>query len=364
MKSSAAVIFSLSLIVSTAAHGWVGTLTIGSKSYKGNQPAEQVPNGAPSVVRQIANNLPVKDTTSPDLTCGRNAQRGALVASAAAGDTVLLDWATESGNWFHDVGPMMAYLANCGAESCADFDTGEARWFKIAEQGLEEDGSWAQAKLDDGSPARVTLPADLKAGNYLLRYEIVALHTAQSVGGAEFYPSCSQLKVTGNGSGAPKESELVSLPGAYKKSDRGILVDVYNMGGGAYQFPGPPVAAFVKGSSSSSPSSPSFTSISPSTTKNPSSTKTCKNKGKRSGSGDAPLGAFVLGPSEKAETYGHRTSFASAFITTPEIDFSTTVSLRFRPNAPTFQPRALSFLCSPISSRTDQASASRIRISL
>jgi hypothetical protein len=46
------------------------------------------------------------------------------------------------------------------------------------------------------------------------------------VGGAEFYPSCSQLKVTGNGSGAPKESELVSLPGAYKKSDRGILVDV------------------------------------------------------------------------------------------------------------------------------------------
>jgi hypothetical protein len=173
MKSSAAVLFSLSLIVSTAAHGWVGTLTIGSKSYKGNQPAEQVPNGAPSVVRQIANNLPVKDTTSPDLTCGRNAQRGALVASAAAGDTVLLDWATESGNWFHDVGPMMAYLASCGAESCADFDAGKARWFKIAEQGLEEDGSWAQAKL--GKYTIIILP--------LRPFEISYFHCPDPING-------------------------------------------------------------------------------------------------------------------------------------------------------------------------------------
>jgi hypothetical protein len=43
------------------------------------------------------------------------------------------------------------------------------------------------------------------------------------------------------------------------------------------------------------------------------------------------LGAFVLGTSEKAETYGHRTSFASAFFTTTEIDFSTTLFSQLLP---------------------------------
>ncbi|KAJ7239608.1 glycoside hydrolase, partial [Mycena haematopus] len=60
---------------------------------------------------------------------------------------------------------------------------------------------------------------------YLLRHEIIALHTAQSQGGAEFYPSCSQLIVTGSSTGAPKDSELGSLPGAYKATGPEILID-------------------------------------------------------------------------------------------------------------------------------------------
>ncbi|KAJ7239195.1 glycosyl hydrolase family 61-domain-containing protein [Mycena haematopus] len=256
MKCAASILFSASLIASAVAHGWVGRLTIAGKVYKGNQPLEQVPNGAPSVVRQISNNLPVKDASLPDLTCGRNAKPAALVAPAAPGDTLLMDWNTLAGdgNWFHDMGPILTYLARCENSNCAEFNASEARWFKIAEQGLDANGNWAQAKLDDGSPARATLPANLKAGEYLLRSEIIALHTAQSIGGAEFYVSCSQLKVTGSGTDAPTESELVRFPGAYRATDKGILIDVYNMHG-AYQFPGPPVAAFVNGDSSPSVSS-------------------------------------------------------------------------------------------------------------
>ncbi|KAF8170817.1 hypothetical protein K438DRAFT_1773498 [Mycena galopus ATCC 62051] len=58
MKCATSVLFSTPLVASAVAHGWVGTLTIAAgKAYKGNQPLEQVPNGAPSVIRQIASNL-------------------------------------------------------------------------------------------------------------------------------------------------------------------------------------------------------------------------------------------------------------------------------------------------------------------
>ncbi|KAJ7310942.1 hypothetical protein DFH08DRAFT_822778 [Mycena albidolilacea] len=47
-----------------------------------------------------------------------------------------------------------------------------------------------------------------KGGNYLLRHEIIALHTTQAMGEAEFYPDCIQLivrslVVRSNGNGVP-----------------------------------------------------------------------------------------------------------------------------------------------------------------
>ncbi|KAJ7654653.1 glycosyl hydrolase family 61-domain-containing protein, partial [Mycena polygramma] len=98
-----------------------------------------------------------------------------------------------------------------------------------------------------GAPATLTLPPTLAPGNYLLRFEIIALHNAQSPGGAEFYPACAQLRVSGSGTGKPSASELVKLPGAYRSTDKGILVDVYDLPEGGYVFPGPRVAAFVEG---------------------------------------------------------------------------------------------------------------------
>jgi len=38
--------------------------------------------------------------------------------------------------------------------------------------------------------------------------------------GAQFYISCAQVTVTGNGAGTP--SPLVAFPGAYKPADRGV----------------------------------------------------------------------------------------------------------------------------------------------
>ena len=53
--------------------------------------------------------------------------------------------------------------------------------------------------------------------------QILALHLGDSFGGAEFYPSCTQVHINGTGTGAPQPSELVSFPGAYSDSDPGIF---------------------------------------------------------------------------------------------------------------------------------------------
>ncbi|KAF7292603.1 hypothetical protein MIND_01158200 [Mycena indigotica] len=224
------VLVTFTLVSSVLTHGWIGSVSVNvggaKKLFKGNEPTEELPNAASSAIRQ-----------QPPL------------ATVAAGSKLDVFWQTLTGSgfWFHDVGPMMAYMADCGG-NCAQFDASKAKWFKIQEQGMDASGKWAQANLDNGSPATVTIPANLKAGNYLLRHEIIALHTAQSQGGAEFYPGCVQLSVTGAGKGVPSDSETVKLPGAYKPTDAGILIDVYNMKG-AYKFPGPAVASFIGGGS-------------------------------------------------------------------------------------------------------------------
>ena len=96
-----------------------------------------------------------------------------------------------------------------------------------------------------GAVANSSIPKNLAPGNYLIRHEIITLQLAVSVGGAEFYPSCSQLRVGGDQTGTPKSSDLVSLPGAYSDTDPGIYTpDVYNPGF-IYTFPGPPIASFI-----------------------------------------------------------------------------------------------------------------------
>ena len=77
--------------------------------------------------------------------------------------------------------------------------------------------------MQSGSPVTLSVPAGLAQGAYLMRHEIIALQGAQSQGGAEFYPSCAQVKVGGSGTGTPKSSDLVSFPGGYSDTDPGIF---------------------------------------------------------------------------------------------------------------------------------------------
>ncbi|KAI0364624.1 hypothetical protein BV20DRAFT_826028 [Pilatotrama ljubarskyi] len=241
MKAATTFVLSLLAVVPfVSAHGYVSQVTVDGKTYKGNTPNS---NSVKSPIRMINDVSPVKGASNKYLSCGQNAQKAATVATAKPGSKVSFQWVNgNGGNWPHNVGPLLTYMASCGSGGCANFDSSNAKWFKIEEAGKQKDGTWAQAKLMQGQAAEVQLPSNIAPGEYLIRHEIIALHTAMSLGGAEYYPSCTQLKVTGSGTGKP--SKTVSLPGAYKDTDPGILVDVYDLKG-AYVFPGPALSNLV-----------------------------------------------------------------------------------------------------------------------
>jgi hypothetical protein len=101
---------------------------------------------------------------------------------------------------------------------------------------------WAVTPLitTPNSGVNYTIPACLKPGYYLVRHEIIALHSAYSEGGAQFYPGCHQLQVSGEGTKVPAKG-LVSFPGSYGSKDEGIVYSIYN--GAPYKIPGPEVFA-------------------------------------------------------------------------------------------------------------------------
>ncbi|CAL1702642.1 unnamed protein product [Somion occarium] len=224
MKSFATLlIFVTAALPFVSAHGFVSQVAIDGTLYKGNHPnkGEQFP----SPVRLINDPAPVKHADNPNLSCGQNAKNAKVVADANPGSLLTFSW--QSGDdsvplWPHNTGPMITYMAECTGTTCDKFDSTQAKWFKIHEVGKKTDGkTWVQADIQSGKSLTVPLPDDIKAGDYLVRHEIVALHLATDIGGAEFYPSCTQVRVGGNGTGVPDKT--VSFPGAYKDDSAGIF---------------------------------------------------------------------------------------------------------------------------------------------
>ncbi|KAF5309256.1 hypothetical protein D9619_012697 [Psilocybe cf. subviscida] len=252
MKSFSVLTSVLAAATYVSAHGHVHQITIAGKAYLGNVPQA---SPTPSVIRQISTPNPIKGARNVAINCGQDAVPAALVADAKPGDEITFDWTSgELTPWPHNIGPMLTYMASCGNVACDKYDPKDADWFKIDQVGrkpLNTNGDWVQKDLFGGGVANVTLPSNLAAGNYLIRHEIIALHIAQNPGGAEFYASCSQLRVGGNETGVPRPEDLVKLPGAYNDNDAGILVNVFNtVAPGVfpeYKFPGPAVAELVNG---------------------------------------------------------------------------------------------------------------------
>ncbi|KAB5590486.1 Polysaccharide monooxygenase [Ceratobasidium theobromae] len=234
----AAFSFLFATATTVLGHGYVQEVVTSSGTYTGSQES----------------NGPVEDVTLIDVQCNGYTAGGLAgstpapaVAVAAAGTNVALNWTTWPDS---HVGPVITYMARAPSDVTSWNPGTDAVWFKVAEQGLEN-GKWAATDIltgENNSIYTFTIPPTLKAGQYIIRHEIIALHSAYAYPGAQFYPSCIQVEVTGSGT-ETGPSELVAFPGAYTSSTPGIVFDVYK---GATEYPIPGPAVWTGGSGSSS----------------------------------------------------------------------------------------------------------------
>ncbi|KAJ3507745.1 hypothetical protein NLJ89_g6131 [Agrocybe chaxingu] len=180
--------------------------------------------------------LQVTDVNSIDFRCYTSQTRAtASTATVAAGSQI----GFKAGQAISHPGVANIYMAKAPG-SVADWDGAGAVWFKVHQISAVTDGgrtiSWPSAGL---SQINFNIPRNLPDGEYLVRIEHIALHSASGFGGAQFYISCAQVKVTGGGNGTP--GPLVSIPGVYNGNEPGIKVNIYYPVPATYVQPGPAV---------------------------------------------------------------------------------------------------------------------------
>ncbi|KAG2006269.1 hypothetical protein CC2G_002600 [Coprinopsis cinerea AmutBmut pab1-1] len=247
-SASLSLAFSLlGLLPYVSAHGYVQEVTLGETKYTGYLPyADPYIVPAPQrIIRKVPWNGPVTNLSLIDIQCngytaGRIATEPApLVGKVAAGETVKFQWTSWPSNHY---GPVSTYMARVpDGVDVTQWNPGtEAVWFKIHHEGRTSDGKWASVEVlnENGGAAFARIPPKLRPGQYIIRHEIIALHFAFEYPGAQVYPSCVQVEVSGEGDAFP--TEFVSFPGAYTANTPGIVFDLYN-GPTEYPIPGPPV---------------------------------------------------------------------------------------------------------------------------
>ncbi|KAM0247195.1 hypothetical protein ACHAP5_004277 [Fusarium lateritium] len=223
---------------SVSAHGHVKTVVAGGKEYTGGLPHSAPADAVGWAASNQDNGFVSPDAFSTaDIICHKSAKPVKNAVSVAAGDVVTLKWDTwpESHH-----GPVTEYLAPVSGEF-ASINKSSLKWTKIAEKGLKSGsnpGDWASDDLiRDGFAWKFTVPKNLKAGNYVLRHEIIGLHSAGQANGAQAYPQCINLKVTGSGSKALNGGDFTKF---YTPTDPGILFNLYQQFS-SYDIPGPDV---------------------------------------------------------------------------------------------------------------------------
>ncbi|KAK6330089.1 hypothetical protein TWF718_003517 [Orbilia javanica] len=204
--------------------------------------------------RAPRSNDPIMDVKSNDIICQVPGTTSSSVVTVPAGAKVGTYWGHVIGGEQYpgDVdnpiaashkGPIAVYLAK--VDNAATTASTGLKWFKVAHEGFNTGTKkWAvDTMIDNKGWWEFTLPSCLAPGNYLLRAELIALHSAYDNLGAQFYISCAQINISG--SGTYNGGSTVSFPGAYAQDDAGIKISIYgNSGqpdnnGRVYAIPGP-----------------------------------------------------------------------------------------------------------------------------
>ncbi|KEY69581.1 hypothetical protein S7711_06210 [Stachybotrys chartarum IBT 7711] len=235
MKFSTSVLFA----GAASAHTIFSSLEVDGTNY-----------GVGNGVRVPSYNGPIEDVTSPSIACNgapNPTSPTSTIIDVTAGTNVTAIWRymlSTTGSGPADVmdathrGPTSAYLKKVD-DAATDSGVG-AGWFKIQEDGLASNGEWGTERVIFGEGRHnIQIPRCIAPGQYLLRAEMLALHSAGSYPGAQFYQECAQINVIG-GTGTASPA-TVSLPGAYSGSHPGITINLYWPPVTSYDVPGPEV---------------------------------------------------------------------------------------------------------------------------
>ncbi|KAF2098399.1 glycoside hydrolase family 61 protein, partial [Rhizodiscina lignyota] len=229
------------LIAAVNAHGYVQGGFLKGVWWEGYSPSFQYASPPPVVPgwsdpENLANGyIPPDQYATTNITCHEDATPGQTHLNMTAGETITLSWTTWPSS---HVGPMLTYLANCNGP-CETVDKADLKFFKIDELGLiDPTGTpkWASdLMIAQNNSWDVTIPTGIASGNYVMRHETIALHSAGTADGAQNYPYCINIAVTGDGTAAPPSEAATSF---YKEDDPGILINVYQSLT-TYDIPGP-----------------------------------------------------------------------------------------------------------------------------
>ncbi|KAM7193348.1 Glycosyl hydrolase family 61 domain containing protein [Rhypophila sp. PSN 637] len=227
--------------------------TLAANQVAGHATFQQLWHGS-SCIRMPSSNSPLTNVGSSDFRCNAGGSRGVSgVCGVKAGGAVTIEMHQQPGDrscnseaiggahW----GPVQVYLTKVPDATKADGSTG---WFKIFSNSwskksggaVGDDDNWGTRDLNKCCGRMdVPIPSDIASGDYLLRAEALALHTAGQAGQAQFYVSCYQISVSGGGNASPA---TVKIPGSYNSGDPGIKINIHAAVSN-YVAPGPAVYA-------------------------------------------------------------------------------------------------------------------------
>lgn len=246
------------LIVTATAHSHILYVLVNGVSYPGFIPQKGTTNPPDTVgwfeTATDDGFVPPSNYSTPDIICHRKGAPPIAHVPVSPGDRIHFQW---NGWPLSHNGPVQSYLAPCdgsntnGSDGCASVDKTKLEFVMIDDSApvfLNESGGppgqWAtETLIANNNSWLIELPTTLLPGPYVLRHEIIALHYANKTNGAQNYPQCFNLWVTGatNSSIGTMNSGVLATE-MYHEDDPGILIDIYQTLT-TYEIPGPTLAA-------------------------------------------------------------------------------------------------------------------------
>ncbi|TYJ59091.1 hypothetical protein B9479_000080 [Cryptococcus floricola] len=211
-KVALATLAGLAALPSALAHGHVTSWQIGDTTYAGFNPSNSAELGSTPERATTNSDQGFADYTSDVVATGGTATSSDLVANATAGDTVIVTWNTWPDS---HKGSVTQWMAHCPDDLCAGTAGADMDWFKISQSSYDESSdSWPTDYIAENLIWTFTLPTNLAAGQYLLRHELLAMHTT---GAPQFYPVAIEMQLESSGSTTP--SPTGTFPDMYTSDD-------------------------------------------------------------------------------------------------------------------------------------------------